>query len=146
MVPGMKKILALAIVSMLALAACGSDDDPTESALSGVCEAQEQVLADLEELAAADFAETTSEDLEGMLDSLSSSVDELQGAKDDLSDQDIENVTGAFDSLKSDLSEISDVPLAELEDAAVATIDTAIDDFQAAYVQAYENSSCGSGE
>jgi len=142
----MKRILAIAIVSVLALAACGSDDDPTESALSGVCEAQEQVLADVEAIAAADLTETTAEDLEGMLDSLNSSVDDLKSARGDLAEQDVDNVTSAFDSLKSSLGELGDVPLAELESTATATVEEAIDEFQASYIEAYENSSCASDD
>lgn len=140
------KTIAVTIVSVLVLSACGSDDDPTESALSAVCDAEEQVLEDVAALAATDLAETTGDDLQEMLDSLKSSVDDLQSARGDLAEQDVDNVSSAFDSLKAELSELGDVPVAELEDAAVATIEDALDAFQASYEEAYANSSCTSDE
>jgi predicted nuclease with TOPRIM domain len=138
----MRTILMISVAGALLFAACGSDDDPTESAISAVCDAQDQVIEDVAALTTADRAETTGEDLNEMLESLQSSVDQLQEARGDLVSQDVDNVKSAFDSLKSSLGELGDVPLTELEDAAVAAVDEEIYAFTEAYVVAYSNSSC----
>ncbi len=48
--------------------------------------------------------------------------------------------------MKSELSELSDIPLAELEEASSAAIGAAIEEFQTAYAEAYANSSCTSDD
>lgn len=137
----MKKALATIVVVGALAAACGSDDE-TEDALSAVCDAQVQVLQDVAALSTVDPATTTGDDFKAQVESLQSSVDDLQAAKGDLEEQDVDNVTSAFEALQSDLQDLGDVTLEELDEATVTTIGTAIEDFQAAYAEAYANSSC----
>ena len=138
-----KTIICLAAAGALVLAACGDDDDPTEDAMSSVCDAEEKVLESLAGLASLDSVENTGEDLQQGVDDLQSSVDDLIAARGDLVEQDVDNVTSTFDSLKSALGDLGDVPLSDLEASASATIDASIAEFQAAYEEAYAISSCG---
>lgn len=137
-----KTVICLAAAGALVLAACGDDDDPTESAMSAVCDAEEKVLESIAALAALDPAENTGEDLQQGVEDLQSSVDDLEAARGDLAEQDVDNVKSAFDGLKTALGDLGDVPLSELEDSASATIDESITAFQTAYEEAYANSSC----
>jgi len=137
----MEKMLVTVVVAAALLAACGSDD-PTEEALSNVCDAQSSVLESVAGLVTLDPAETTGDDFSQMVEDLESSVENLSEANDQMGEQDVENVQSAFDSLKESLGELSDVPLAELDAAIVTTIGEAITDFRSAYETAYENSTC----
>ena len=140
----MYKVLISIIAAAALLAACGDDSDPTEDALTAVCDAEAGVVEDLAALGTVDPGETTGDEFRGMVESLQSSVDDLRAARADFIEQDVDNVTSAFDSLKSELSELSDIPLAELEDASSAAIGAAVEEFQTAYAEAYANSSCTS--
>lgn len=138
----MKKLIAAMLVVIPLLGACG-DDDATEDAMTAVCDAEVQVLEDLAALSSLDPTQITGDDFKAMVESLQSSVDQLEEARGDLAEQDVDNVSSAYDSLKTSVEDLGDdVPLAELEDAVVGEIGTAIQGLDAAYAEAYANSSC----
>ena len=137
-------VLVMALALGGALAACGDDDDTadTAGAMSSVCDNQETVLASAVALDTLDPTETTGSDLSSMVDDLNESVENLQNAKADLVEQDVDNVQSAYDALVESLKDLDDVPLADLEAASAETIGAAIVAFQTAYTEAYANSSC----
>ena len=116
--------------------------DDTEDAMSAVCDARSSTLESVASLAGLDPATATADDLEDGLNDLGDSVDDLEDARGDMAEQDVDNVTSAFDDLKSSLSELGDVPLAELESNVTIEVIEAVAAFQVAYDTAYENSSC----
>lgn len=59
-----------------------------------------------------------------------------------MADQDVDNVTNAYEDLQASLSELDDVPLSELPSNIAIEVIEAVADFQVAYETAYENSSC----
>lgn len=136
----MKKTLTcLAATSLVVLAACGDD---TEDAMSAVCDAQSSVLESLGGLESLDPSTATADDLEDSLNDLGDSVDDLREARGDMAEQDVDNVTNAFDGLRDSLSELDDVPLSELESEVSINVIESIAEFQVAYETAYTNSSC----
>ena len=139
-------VMAIALASAGALSACGDDDatSDTSDAFSSVCDNQESVLASLVALDSVDGTETTGDELQSMVDDLKSSVEDLDGAKADLVEQDVDNVSSAFDSLVEQVQDLGDVPLTELEAEVSAAGQAAIADFRTAYEAAYESSSCTS--
>ena len=139
-------VLVMALALGGALAACGDDDatSDTAGALSSVCDNQVKVLEDVTALGAIDPVETTTSDFESMLDDLKGSVENLQNAKADLVEQDVDNVQSAYDALVKTLEGLDDVPLADLEDAVNDTGRAAVVEFQTAYAEAYASSSCTS--
>lgn len=136
----MKKTLPyLAAASLVVLAACGDD---TEDAMSAVCDAQSSVFESLGDLESLDPASATKDDLDDGLDDLGDSIDDLREARGDMAEQDVDNVTTAFDDLRNTLSGLDDVPLSELPSEVAISVIEAVAEFQVAYETAYANSSC----
>ena len=141
----MRRVLVGACVLAFVVAACGDDDD-TSDALSNVCDQQEDVAESLAALVALDPTTNTTGDYQSALDDLESSVEDLREARGELAEQDVDNVTSAFESLQSDLQDLDDVVLAEADEAVSGTIAEASAEFQQAYAEAYANSSCAPEE
>ena len=134
-----KTSTCLAVAGVLLITACGDD---TEDAFSAVCDAQGDVADDLAALASIDPTSATSGEFKDAVEDLSSSVDDLREARGDLAEQDVDNVTNAFDALRSDLDDLDDVPMTDLESAVQIEVIEAIAEFQVAYETAYANSDC----
>lgn len=135
----MRSVIAGFAALSLALAACGDD---TEDALSAVCDAEEEVAANLASFAELDPTTNTSSDYEDVLDDLESAVEDLRSARGDLAEQDVDNVTNAYDDLQSEVADLDDVPLAELEGEVVAALQEQALQLTQLYATAYANSSC----
>lgn len=106
---------------MLLLAGCGDDDD----AQSAVCDAQSQLDADVDQLKNLDLADTSVNDVKGMVSDIGDDVQSLKDAKSDKLSPQIDAVSSAFDDLDSTVSNLGSS--ASPSDAASA-IQQSLDD------------------
>lgn len=88
----------------------------------------------------------TTEEYRSALESLQGSVEDLREARSELVEQDVSNVSGAFDSLRSELDGLDDVLLADLEGEAGVAIDAQADELEELYVAAFQSPSCSGDE
>jgi hypothetical protein len=130
-------VLALALIG----AAC-DDDDETTDALDTVCDAEQSVAENLSALLALDPATNTTGEYQEATEALESSIEDLGDARSELGDQNVDNVSQAYDDLQSQLSELDDVPLNEAGDETVAAVQAQAAELQELYQQAYADSSC----
>jgi len=137
----MKALIAGLATLALVGAACGDDDD-TSDALSAVCDQQEAVIENLAALVALDPATNTTGDYQSAADELRSSVEDLESAQDQLTEQDVSNVQQAFDDLRSSLESLDEVVLSEAGDEVAGAVEAQSEALQEMYVTAYANSSC----
>jgi hypothetical protein len=87
---------------MLLLAGCGDDDD----AQSAVCDAQSQLDTDVDQLQNVDLADTSVNDLEGMLSDIGDDVQNLADAASDELSPEIDAVSSALDDLGSTIDDL----------------------------------------
>jgi hypothetical protein len=99
---------------MMLLAGCGDDDD----AESAVCDAQSQLDTDVDQLKNVDLADTSVNELEGMLSDIGDDVENLADAASDELSPEIDAVSSALDDLGSTIDNLGSS--ASLSDAASA--------------------------
>jgi hypothetical protein len=129
----------LAVLLILATAACGDDEGDAESASDQVCDARSELSDDLQGVV-DDVADGNLGEARDQLDDVQSSLDDLSGALDDLEQEQREELEPHVDHLQSELAELDD---AESLDELSSTVDSALASVESILGDVGESLDCG---
>jgi hypothetical protein len=139
----MRRLLLLSLLGLgIAVAACGESDE--EKAKANVCDARDDIRANVRELQNLTLGTATADQVKTSLQAIEKDLKEIADAQGDLSDSDKQRLQEANDDFKSELKTLAaEVGRSvSLEDAA-KRLKSGFADLAATYQQAFTPIDCG---